>query len=61
MMTADTYVTHLLAIREAQSLRDLQRVRQELPVTRSADDAQTRFVRDQLAERELEIAAALTT
>ena len=60
MMSADTYVAHLLAIREAQSLRELQRVRRELPASRAADDAQTRFVRDQIAERELEIAVALT-
>jgi hypothetical protein len=60
MMSADTYVAHLLAIREAQSLRELQRVRRELPATRADDDAQTRFVRDQIAERELEIAVTLT-
>jgi hypothetical protein len=58
-MTADTYVAHLLAIREAQSLRELQRVRLELPSARAADDPQTRFLREQLADRELAIACAL--
>lgn len=60
-MTVDTYVAHLLAIRQAQSLRDLQHVRRELPAIRAADDSQTRFVREQLAKRELEIATALTS
>ena len=60
-MTVDTYVAHLLTIRQAQSLRELQQVRRELPAERAADDPQTRFVREQLAERELEIATALMT
>jgi hypothetical protein len=60
MMSADTYVAHLLAIREAQSLRELQRVRRELTATRADDDAQTRFVRDQIAERALALAVALS-
>ena len=60
-MTVDTYVAHLLAIRQAQSLRELQHVRRELPALRAADDPQTRFVREQLAERELEIATAMTS
>ena len=58
-MTVDTYVAHLLTIRQAQSLRELQQVRRELPAVRAADDPQTRFVREQLAERELELANAL--
>ncbi|MGZ8379924.1 MAG: hypothetical protein ACXWZS_11455 [Gemmatirosa sp.] len=59
-MTASAYITHLLTIREAQSLRELREVRQALPARRDLDDAQTRFLRDQLAERELELATAMT-
>jgi hypothetical protein len=59
-MTAAAYIAHLLTIREAQSLRELHEVRQALPARRALDDAQTRFLRDQLADREFELALALT-
>jgi hypothetical protein len=59
-MTAAAYIAHLLTIREARSLRELHAVRRALPANRDLDDAQTRFLRDQLAERELELATALT-
>lgn len=58
-MTASAYIEHLLAIRQARYLRDLRQVRQALP-PRDRDDPQSRFVREQLVERELELASALT-
>lgn len=58
-MTAAAYIENLLAIREARYLRDLRDVRRTLP-PRDRDDPQSRFLREQLAERELELASALT-